>query len=59
MDALDFLDYHYGTCAVPAGSIQWTYALLIIAGLAILLIKKTEWDLEKTRRHYLGLDDVD
>jgi hypothetical protein len=59
MDALDFLDDDYGTCAVPAGSIQWTYSLLIIAALAILLIKKTEWDLEKTRRHYLGLDDVD
>lgn len=59
MDVVDFLDDNYGSCAVPAGSIQWTYMLLIIAGLTMLLIKKTVSDLEQTRRDYLCVDDVD
>lgn len=56
MDALDFLDDSYGVCAVPPNSYRWTVTLVLIALLAVLLIRKTGSDLEQMRREYLGRD---
>ncbi len=54
MDALDFLDETYGLCTIPPNSNRWTVSFLLIGLLALLLIKKTSQDLEKTRKNYLG-----